>query len=765
MHWLLTLDTGLFHFINRSLSNPLCDWLMPILSGDGVHWFIPLAVCLGLAALAFGNARLRLCTLMILLVVALGDPLVINTIKHAVARPRPCLVLPDAIARLGGTGSGSMPSAHAANWFAMTMIAFLFYRRSAWFMLLMASAVSFSRIYNGVHYPSDVLVGAILGAGYAVALAVALEFLWQLAGKKWFPLWHAQLPSLLNPAPRQKTNVEPRDPELDTRHPTLDQHWLRLGYAVIFVLLVARWIYIAGHTIDLEKDEAYQWLWSKHLAWSYFSKPPGIALIQFISTSLFGDTQFGVRFFSPLFAAMLSLLLLRFLAREVGTRPSFWLLLIATAAPLLSSGTILMTIDPPLVLCWTWAMVAGWRAVQSGGKTRDWLIVGLAMGLGFLCKYTAACQLVSWAIFFALWQQARIHMRRPGPWLALLVFLLCTTPVLIWNAQHGWITVRHVAGDAGLLSPSHPAAANGLWGAIRNHFRYFMDFLSTQGTLLNPIFFIGMLWAMFAFWRRWRERPLWLYFFCMGAPVYLGYGLYSFHSRILPNWPVAGVLPLFCLMVAWWNERPRLARPLLGAGIVLGIFAVALAHQTDLIAKILGEPLPGEMDPLRRVRAWRPTAALVEDAREKLATEGKPAFIITDHYGMTGLFSFYLPQAHAALKDTPLVYCMNVGQPVNELYYWPAYDYQVNRQGQNAIFVSELDPYPLEKGWFWKWLRREKVEYAKVPPPVRMPPRIAHQFASVADCGEQDIWYGDRIFRRIHLWACYDLKPEKEGAK
>jgi hypothetical protein len=46
-----------------------------------------------------------------------------------------------------------------------------------------------------------------------------------------------------------------------------------------------------------------------------------------------------------------------------------------------------------------------------------------------------------------------------------------------------------------------------------------------------------------------------------------------------------------------------------------------------------------------------------------------------------------------------------------------------------------------------------------------MPPRIAHQFASVADCGEQDIWYGDRIFRRIYLWACYDLKPEKEGAK
>jgi len=48
------------------------------------------------------------------------------------------------------------------------MILFIFYRRSCWFMLPLALAVSFSRVYNGVHYPGDVLVGAIVGAGYAV---------------------------------------------------------------------------------------------------------------------------------------------------------------------------------------------------------------------------------------------------------------------------------------------------------------------------------------------------------------------------------------------------------------------------------------------------------------------------------------------------------------------------------------------------------------------------------------------------------------------
>ena len=91
-----------------------------------------------------------------------------------------------------------MPSAHAANWFAMTMVLFLFYRRSLWVTLPLAFTVSFSRVYNGVHYPSDVLAGMILGAGYAVAAVVAAQSLWNWVGKKWFPRWHTRMPSLLN---------------------------------------------------------------------------------------------------------------------------------------------------------------------------------------------------------------------------------------------------------------------------------------------------------------------------------------------------------------------------------------------------------------------------------------------------------------------------------------------------------------------------------------------------------------------------------------
>jgi undecaprenyl-diphosphatase len=219
MHWLQTLDTDLFLFVNRSLVNPLFDWLMPILSGGSgfKQGFVWLAVAVGAALLVIGNRRLRLCVVLTALIVGTNDGLICNTLKHAVARPRPFVTLPEARV-FGKIGDGyvppeinadgvdmaankgshnSMPSSHAANWFAATMVLFLFYRRSLWFMLPLALGVSFSRIYNGVHYPSDVLAGALIGAGYAAAAAIVIESAWQFFGKEWFPHWHAGLPSLV----------------------------------------------------------------------------------------------------------------------------------------------------------------------------------------------------------------------------------------------------------------------------------------------------------------------------------------------------------------------------------------------------------------------------------------------------------------------------------------------------------------------------------------------------------------------------------------
>src|SRR5262245_29452840 len=211
------------------------------------------------------------------------------------------------------------------------------------------------------------------------------------------------------------------------------EKWLRAGYVFIVFFFLTRLAYLAAGRIQLSEDEAYQWLWSKHLALSYYSKPPLIAYAQFVGTSLWGDNQFGVRFLSPVFATLLSLGLLRFLAAEVNARVGFWLVVVLTATPLMAVGSTLLTVDAPSVFFWVAASLAGWRAIQTD-RLKYWCWTGLFLGLGFLSKYTAVVQILSWFVFLALWAPARQCLRRPGPYLALGIAALALIPVLWWNS-------------------------------------------------------------------------------------------------------------------------------------------------------------------------------------------------------------------------------------------------------------------------------------------------------------------------------------------
>ena len=614
-----------------------------------------------------------------------------------------------------------MPSSHAANWFAAIVVLGAYYRRTVRWTLPLGVAVSFSRVYNGVHYPSDVAAGMLLGAGTAWAVLHATETVWRKAGCRWFPFWSAGLPSLLNPdcpaAPDKSESLPPQE-----RERLAELQWVRLGYLVIGMLLALRWLYLASGRVELSEDEAYQWTWSKHLDLSYFSKPPFIAYAQFIGTSLWGDTVFGVRFLAPLLSAGMGLMLLRFFAREVNARAGFFLVLAANAAPLLIAGSALMTIDPLSVFFWVAAMVTGWRAVREN-RLAQWTLTGLFMGCGFLSKYTNLFQLLSWAVFFLLWPSARGRLRERGPWVALLVTLLCTVPVLVWNAQHDWITVAHVASNGGLDRPWQP------------RLKYCFEFLGAEFGLLNPVFFVAAFWAALGFWKLGERQSLMRYLFSMGAPLFLFYWLYTARNRVQPNWIAPSALPLFALMTVYWEQRWRAglkrAPKFLWAGLAFGVVAAAVMLFPEILEKVSGRRLPARYDPLRRVRAWTDTARVVDEARRKLAAEGRPTFIIAAHYGLTGQCSFCIPEAREAVTREPMVYFQSSDRPLNQYYFWPGY---LGRKGQDAIFVREAS--------------------APGPPPSR----LVGEFESVEDLGIHDALFRGEVYRRLQLFACRGLR-------
>ena len=509
------------------------------------------------------------------------------------------------------------------------------------------------------------------------------------------------------------------------------RQWLKWGYILLGGLLLWRLAYIASGLIELSPDEALYWLQSKHPELSYYSKPPMVAFTMFLGTSLFGDNALGVRFFSPIISAIIGLVCLRFCARELNARLGFVLVLVSNATPLLMVGSNLMTIDPLSVLFWTLAMLSGWRAIQTDGLSRRWAWVGLWMGLGCLSKYTALFQWLCWAVFFVLWRPGRLHLRRPGPYLALLLNVILALPILIWNSRNEWVTVIHVGGRADFGNIAHFTT------------RYLLDFVLAEFALLNPVFFAGMVWAGIAFWRARPRDPRMIYFFSMGAPLVLAYTLQSFHARVLPNWIVPAVLPSMFVMVLYWEPfwARRWVRRIFYGGLIIGLLAMMFLTDSGLVKVVTGHSLPATMDPLRRIRGWKETARIVGEARQNLLREGKPVFILCPEYGTTSELSFYLPEARSALNRQPIAYCRDSDTPITEFHYWSEYQFW-KRAGDNAVYF-EVVPLNSRTG-------------APSPIPIDPPADLLTKFRSVQNIGRFRADFRGQPMRWIEVFACRD---------
>lgn len=167
---LLGLDRWLFEAVNEGQRNLLFNGLMPLLSNK--YYFLIPALALAAFLMARGGEPGRWAVAAALLAVLLAD-LGGNWVKALVARPRPCHALL-GVSLLSGCGRAfAFPSNHAVNMFALATALGYHYRRWVWALGGLAAAVAYSRVYLGVHYPGDVLGGAILGvAAGALALAV-----------------------------------------------------------------------------------------------------------------------------------------------------------------------------------------------------------------------------------------------------------------------------------------------------------------------------------------------------------------------------------------------------------------------------------------------------------------------------------------------------------------------------------------------------------------------------------------------------------------
>ena len=194
--------------------------------------------------------------------------------------------------------------------------------------------------------------------------------------------------------------------------------------------------------LDLRTDEAYYWTWSKESVLCFLDHPPMIAWFIRLGTTIFGDTNFGVRFAGILAMLVSQLLLADIVRRVVGSTRAIVLAVLMMEAALYY-GLLMAKVSPDIALI-PFAVAMMWSLVRlaESGDGRWWLAAGFFGGLALLSKFTVVLMLPAVLAFMLVPSWRTRWLTSPYPWIATLIALTLFSPVVIWNAQHDWVSFK-----------------------------------------------------------------------------------------------------------------------------------------------------------------------------------------------------------------------------------------------------------------------------------------------------------------------------------
>lgn len=178
-NFLYSIDLMIFYFFNHTISLPILDKFFSVITSVN-NWYIAYIILLGISWTK-GGKRGKIAVVGVILLIIASDQTGYRLLKEFFARPRPCDILADVITPIGCTGTYSFPSNHALNNFAAAFFFYKLFPKLKWILFITAGLVAISRVYLGLHYPSDIIGGALIGIAFGyifseLALIVERKF-------------------------------------------------------------------------------------------------------------------------------------------------------------------------------------------------------------------------------------------------------------------------------------------------------------------------------------------------------------------------------------------------------------------------------------------------------------------------------------------------------------------------------------------------------------------------------------------------------------
>jgi len=428
-----------------------------------------------------------------------------------------------------------------------------------------------------------------------------------------------------------------------------DAALMRLAIGVVLGLTALRLVFAA--MLPLAADEAYYWLWSKHLAGGYYDHPPAVAFVIRAGTLLVGDSELGVRLVSILLALPMTWAVVR--TAQIlfdNQRVAAWAAILLNLTLMAGVGTLIVTPDAPLLVASAFVLLFLARVLETG-QGPWWLAVGAAVGVALLSKYTALFFGVSIVLWLALVPNLRRWLLTPWPYLGGLVALVVFSPVLGWNAQHDWVSLIKQLGRA---------------RGDELTLRYLIEVVPVQiGLATPPVFTLGAAGLIAMAYGHGGSRPVRILLGTMAWPLFVYFLWHSLHARVEGNW-LGPIYPAFAIAAAVavveipWRG---IMRPLVDISRWSAIpFGVGLFGLIGLQAAF--GILPVHRDPTARLLGvgWRGVAAEIEAVRTRLGARS----VIVTNYGLASWLSFYLPPGIPVVQINERARWVNWPEP------WPA---------------------------------------------------------------------------------------------
>jgi 4-amino-4-deoxy-L-arabinose transferase-like glycosyltransferase len=406
---------------------------------------------------------------------------------------------------------------------------------------------------------------------------------------------------------------------------------------------------VAAAWTPLTFDEAYYWMWSKHLAFGYYDHPPMVALVIRAGTWLAGDTEFGVRLVSILSALPMSFAIYRacaILFDDLRIAASATILLNVTL--MAAVGTLIVTPDSPLLVASSFVLFALAKVLETG-RGAWWLAVGAAVGAALVSKYTALLFGPAILIWLLVIPKERRWLASLWPYLGALLALLIFAPVILWNAEHQWVSFLKQFGRA-RIEDFRPS--------------FIAELIPTQIAFATPLVFILGAMGLAALIRpKTGASSARALVNAMFWTITLYFIWHSLHARVEANW-FAPVYPAFAIAAAvaghltqWQARAQRLAdfclRWALPAGIVMFIALIVQAdtgvltlYRRDATVRSVGV-------------GWRELASEIEAVRVRVGA----ACVLAPDYGTTSWLAFYLPRGTCVVQPTQRIRWVNMGEP------------------------------------------------------------------------------------------------------